>query len=114
MGRIVTPKSSPEIAQCAVVSRGRRHHRPPLHPIPVSQFFQIVWVDIMELPKPDKRNRYVLVFQHFLTKWPVAFPMPDQKSLHIVEFLVNEVIPLFGVPESLLSDRGANLLSFDV
>ena len=65
----------------------------------------------MELPKTDKGNRYVLVFQDFITKWPLAFPMPDQKSLHIAELLVNEMMPLFGVPESLLSDRGANLLS---
>ena len=82
--------------QCAVVSEGRRRHRPPLHPIPVSQPFQIVGVDKMVLPTTDKGNRYVLVFQDFLTKWALAFPMLDQKSLHIVEFLVNEVIPLFG------------------
>ena len=68
-------------------------------------------VDIMELPKTDKGNKYVLVFQDFLTKWPLAFPMPDHKSLHIAKLLVNEVIPVFGIPESLLSDRGANLLS---
>ena len=37
--------------------------------------------------------------------------MPDQKSLRIAELLVNEVIPQFGVPESLLLDRGTNLLS---
>ena len=47
---------------------GSRHHRPPLHPIPVSRLFQIVGVDIMELPTTDSGNRYVLVFQDFLTK----------------------------------------------
>ena len=41
----------------------------------------------------------------------MAFPMPDQKSQRIIDLLVNEVVPLFGVPESLLSDRGTNLLS---
>ena len=97
--------------QCAVVTGGERPHRPPLHPIPVSRPFQIVGVDVMELPRTDRGNQYVLVFQDFLTKWPLAFPMPDQKSQRIAELLVNEVIPLFGVPESLLSDRGTNLLS---
>ena len=53
----------------------------------------------------------MLVFQDFLTKWPLVFPMPDQKSQRIAELLVGEVIPLFGVPEALLSDRGTNLLS---
>ena len=65
----------------------------------------------MELPTTEQGNRYVLVFQDFLTKWPMVYAMPDQKSLRIAELLVNEVIPQFGVPESLLSDRGTNLLS---
>ena len=97
--------------QCAIVTGGSREHRPPLHPIPVSRPFQIIGVDIMELPTTEQGNRYVLVFQDFLTKWPMVYPMPDQKSIRIVELLVNEVIPQFGVPESLLSDRGTNLLS---
>ena len=37
--------------------------------------------------------------------------MPDQKSVRIVKLLVEEIIPVFGVPEALLSDRGTNLLS---
>ena len=36
---------------------------------------------------------------------------PDQKASRIANLLVQEVIPLFGVPECLLSDRGTNLLS---
>ena len=70
---------------------------PPTTPIPVSRPFQIVGVDIMELPRTDSGNRYVLVFQDFLTKWPFAFPMTDQMSSRIAELLVKEVVPLFGV-----------------
>ena len=97
--------------ECATVSGGGRVTRPPLHPIPVNRPFQIVGVDIMELPKTTLGNKYVLVFQDFLTKWPMAYPIPDQKSWRIADILVREVVPFFGVPENLLSDRGANLLS---
>ena len=97
--------------ECATVSGGGRVLRPPLHPIPVNKPFQIVGVDIMELPKTTQGNKYVLVFQDFLTKWPMVYPIPDQKSQRIAEILVQEVVPFFGVPENLLSDRGANLLS---
>ena len=97
--------------QCAIVSGGSKQSRPPLHPIPVSRLFQIVGVDVMELPLTEQGNRYVLVFQDFLSKWPLIFPMPDQKSIRIAQILVQEVVPLFGVPEALLSDRGTNLLS---
>lgn len=65
----------------------------------------------MDLPKTDKGNKHVLVFQDFLTKWPMVFPIPDQKTDRIVKLLVEEIVPLFGVPEALLSDRGTNLLS---
>ena len=41
----------------------------------------------------------------------ISFPVPNQKSLCLAKLLVEEVVPLFGVPEALLSDRGANLLS---
>ena len=86
--------------------------RPPLQPIPVQRPFQLVGVDIMDLPKTELGNKHVLVFQDFLSKWPMVFPIPDQKSMRIVEILVKEIIPLFGVPEGLLSDIGTNLLSF--
>ena len=41
----------------------------------------------------------------------LALPMADQKAHRIARLLVTEVVPLFGVPKALLSDRGANLLS---
>ena len=61
----------------------------------------------MDLPKTEHGNRHVIVFQDFLTKWPIVIPLPD-----LVHILVEEIIPLFGVPEALLSDVGTNLLSY--
>jgi len=34
----------------------------------------------------------------------------DQKAIRPTKLLAEEVIPLFSVPEALLSDRGTNLL----
>ena len=42
-------------------------------------------------------SSYVIVFQDFLTKWPMVFATSDQKA--------------YRVPECLLSDRGTNMLS---
>lgn len=83
---------------------------PPLQPIPVSRPFQILGVDIMDLPKTERGNKHVLVIQDFLTKWPWVHPLYDQKTTRIVEVLVENMIPMCGVPE--LSDCGTNLLSF--
>ena len=101
-------KSCPE---CAIVSGGGRVQRPPLHPIPVSRPFQIIGVDVMDLPKTAQGNKHVLVFQDLFTKWPMVFAIPDQKTDRIVRILVDEIVPFCGVPEALLSDRGTNLLS---
>ena len=97
--------------QCAIVNSSGRVNRPPLHPIPVERVFQIIGVDIMDLPKTNAGNKHVVVFQDFLSKYPLVFPVPDQKNSCIVKLLVEELVPHFGVPEALLSDRGTNLLS---
>ena len=101
-------KNCPE---CAIVAGGGCQHRPPLYPIPVQRPFQIVGVDLMELPLTQQGNRYVIVFQDFFTKWPMVYPLPDQRSCHITRLISEEIVPMFGVSEALLSDRGANLLS---
>ena len=80
--------------------------RPPLHPIPVQRVFQIVGVDILDLPRTEAGNKHVVVFQDFLSKWPLVYPVPDQKAIHLARLLVEEVVPMFGVPKALLSDRG--------
>ena len=69
-----TVKFASNCPQCAVVTGGSRQHRPPLHPIPVCRPFQVIGVDIMELPTTERGNRYVLVFQDFLTKWLMVYP----------------------------------------
>ena len=97
--------------ECTISTGRGRQTKPPLHPIPVSRPFQVVGADLMELPKTRRNNRYVLVLQDYLTKWPLAYPLPDQKTESIARILVEDVIPFFGVPEALLTDRGTNLLS---
>ena len=96
-------KSCPE---CAIVTGAGRPGRPPLKPIPVNRPFQIFGVDIIDLPKTERGNKHVIVFQDFLSKWPIVFPLPDQKTTRIVKLLVEEIVPVFGVPEAILSDRG--------
>ena len=68
-------------------------------PIQVSRPFQILGIDIMTL------------MQDLFTKWPFAFLVPDPKTERIARLMVEEVIPCFGIPVALLSDRGTNLLS---
>ena len=83
--------------ECATVSGAGCKHRPPL--IPIQRLFQKIGVDVI---------KHVVVFQDRFKKWPLVFPVPYQRAKRIARL---EVVPMFGVPEALLSDRGANLLS---
>ena len=55
-------------------------------------------------------NCYLIVFQDFLTKWPFVFAAPDQKAIRTVRLLAEEIVPVIGVPDALLSGHGTNLL----
>jgi len=66
---------------------------------------------MMDLPYTERGNKHVVVFQDFFTKWPMVYAVPGQKAIRIAKLLTEEIVPLFGVPEALLSDWGANLLS---
>ena len=98
-------KSCPE---CAIAIGTGRRLKPALQLIPVSRPFPVLEIDVMDLPLTDKGNKHVVVV---LFKWPFAFAVPDHKAERIARLLADEVIPCFGVPESLLSDRGTNLLT---
>ena len=65
----------------------------------------------MDLPMTGDGNKHMVVFQDYFTKWPMVYPVPDQKMTPLVELLTKEVVPFFGVPEVLLSDCGTNLHS---
>ena len=47
----------------------------------------------------------------YFTKWPQVFAVSNQKAETIARLLVECVISRHGVPDLLLSDRGANFLS---
>ena len=65
----------------------------------------------MELPLTTNGNQYAIVYQDLFTKWPMVYATPDQKAMRIAKLLAEEIVPMFGVPEALLSDCGTNLLS---
>ena len=85
--------------QCAIVKGTGHKNKPPLHPIPTERPFQIVGVDIMELPVTTRGNKYVVVFQDVFTKWPMVYPTSNQS---IARLLVEQIVPFCGVPEALL------------
>ena len=82
----------------------------PLTNIPIGQPWEMVAVDILQLPLSSQHNKYLLVVQDYLTKWAEAVPLPDQTAESITRELVS-IFSHFGLPNILNSDQGANFES---
>ena len=95
---------------CAIRQVGKPIH-PFLSPILVSGPSDHVGVDMIQFLTSNKSNKYAIVFMDYLTKWLKVFPARNQNSLTIARLLVENIIPRYGIPMELLSDRGAAFLS---
>ena len=96
---------------CAAFGGTGCRQKVPLQSISVSYPFERVGVDIMQMPQTEHRNRHVIVFMDYLTKFVEVFVTEDQTSETIARLLVDNIVCRHGVPLELISDRGPNLLS---
>ena len=82
----------------------------PMTNVPIGRPWQMLAVDVLEVPMSSHGNRYLLVLQNYFTKWAEAVPMPDQTAERIVRALIS-IFSRFGIPEILHSDQGWNFES---
>lgn len=70
-----------------------------------------IGIDFLGPFQPSGRgNRYILVVTDYLSKWPEAFAVADQKEATVARILVEELFCRYGPPRRLLSDRGRQFL----
>ncbi|GFX54381.1 retrovirus-related Pol polyprotein from transposon 412 [Trichonephila clavipes] len=60
------------------------------------------------LPRSSDENNNILVVKDYFTKWPEAYPIPNQDASAVAEVLVQHWISPFGVPIQLHSDQERN------
>ncbi|GFU52772.1 retrovirus-related Pol polyprotein from transposon 412 [Trichonephila clavipes] len=92
---------------CATCKGPRKRIRGRLQLYNVGAPFKRIAFDILgTLPRSSDCNNNILVVMDYLTKWPEAYPIPDQEASTVAEVLVQHWISRFGVPLLLHSDQG--------
>eukprot|EP00731_Ephydatia_muelleri_P000713 Em0001g713a len=84
--------------------------RSTLTNIPIGRPWQMIAIDIVEVPVSTKNNRYLLVIQVYFTKWADARPLKDQTAVRIKAELV-KLFCTYGIPEIVHSDQGRSFES---
>ena len=59
----------------------------------------------------DHSNKYLLIAMDYFSKWPEAYPLPNQEAITVAKVLVNEFFCRFGITLELHSDQGRNFES---
>ena len=72
--------------------------------VPIGRPWEMVAVDILEVPLSLHNNRYLLVIQDYMTKWAEVIPLPNQTAASITNELV-KVSSRYGIPDILHSDQ---------
>ena len=99
------------IKSCSTCQAGKavkHRHQGALQSIaPPDTPFHTIGIDfIVKLPETNNGNKNILVIMDYLTKWPEAFPTPDETATTVAKIICDHIVPRHGVPQQLISDRG--------
>ncbi|GFW36208.1 retrovirus-related Pol polyprotein from transposon 412 [Trichonephila clavipes] len=81
-----------------------------LHGSPTGGHFGVMKTlqKVRPLPRSSDGKSNILVVKDYFTKWPEAYPIPDQEDSTVAEVLVQHWISRFGVSLQLHSAQGRN------
>ena len=97
---------------CASRKGPSKKVRAPLALYNVASPMERLAVDVMgPLPETEAGNKYLLIAMDYFSKWPEAYPLPNQEAVTVAEVLVKELVCRFGVPLYIHSDQGRNFES---
>ena len=89
-------------------TRSRKKINPGLHSIPVGEPFACIGMDFKEIDESFDKNRFALVFQDYLSKWPEIYPVADRTASTVAKRLVYR----HGVPSTIIHDRAPDYLMY--
>ena len=88
-------------------SKSSAPQKAPLINVPIGKPWEMVAVDILQVPLSSRNNQYLLVIQDYFTKWAEAILLPNQTANRITSELIR-VFSNYGLPDILHIDQGRN------
>ncbi|GFS48648.1 retrovirus-related Pol polyprotein from transposon 412 [Trichonephila clavipes] len=96
---------------CAARKGSRKRTRGRLQLYNVRAPFERIVFDILgHLPRSSDGNKNILVVMDYFTKWPEAYPIPDQEASTVAEVLVQHWISRFGSLYNCTLIKGETLI----
>ena len=68
-------------------------------------------IDIVGPLPLDRRHEFLIVFADCFSKYTILIPSSNHTASTVCEALMQHVVPYFGTPRRLLSDRGREFIS---
>ena len=97
---------------CASRKDPTRRMKAPLATYLVGAPMERIAIDVLgPLPVSEDGNKYILIAMDYFTKWPEAYPLPNQEAITVAKVLVEQFISRFVTPIELHSDQGRNFES---
>jgi len=97
---------------CAQYHRGTLPRHAELQCPQAGEPWERVSIDITgPHPKSSRQNQYILTVVDHFSKWAEAIPTRDHTASTVARMLMTHVIPRYGAPKQILSDRGAEFES---
>jgi hypothetical protein len=62
-------------------------------------------------PSPSKGHRFALVAIDYFTKWTEAVPLKNMAHKEVINFVLENIVHLFGLPPTLTINQGASFMS---
>ena len=79
----------------------------PIHPMPLSNNMFNRWhIDLTGPFKEGRRKYYVIGDSDALTKYMIGGMIPDKTAQSVSNYILEEIINKFGVPNIITTDRG--------
>lgn len=98
---------------CQTKKLTRKKTKVPMEITTTSQEpFEKIFLDIVgPLPLSEDGMKYILTCQDDLSKFSISVALPNQEAKTVAKALIDNVICIYGIPYSILTDKGTNFMS---